>query len=256
MFEPLCPGGRVVFIGMPGEPIAYDVVAAQVKEARVEHVFRYAHVYPRALALMGSGKIDVKPLITDTFASATASRRSTSPPVPPRPGQGADRDAAVRISNDSPRRQAGPYPGPAPTDVRTSSSPTPRTGTWGRASARAAPSWRRTARSRRYRTRAEFLDAGDRAWSSRTSSTSCCCRPRTWRCWCDGGCSTAAWSSRPSGPTTAPMSGDAVAPSTRSERSLAYRTASISVKPGGHTADLGLYSVTFNNDLDSDWPRC
>jgi D-xylulose reductase len=34
----------------------------------VEHVFRYAHVYPRALALMGSGKIDVKPMITDTFA--------------------------------------------------------------------------------------------------------------------------------------------------------------------------------------------
>ena len=42
--------------------------AAQVKEARVEHVFRYAHVYPRAIALLASGKIDVKPLITDTFA--------------------------------------------------------------------------------------------------------------------------------------------------------------------------------------------
>jgi len=68
VFEPLCPGGRVVFIGMPGEPVPYDVVAAQLKEARVEHVFRYAHVYPRALALMGSRKIDVKPLITDTFA--------------------------------------------------------------------------------------------------------------------------------------------------------------------------------------------
>lgn len=67
VFEPLCPGGRVVFIGMPGEPIPYDVVAAQVKEARVEHIFRYAHVYPRALALMGSGKIDLKPLITDKF---------------------------------------------------------------------------------------------------------------------------------------------------------------------------------------------
>ena len=39
-------------------------------EARVEHVFRYAHVFPRALALMGSGKIDVNPLITDTFALA------------------------------------------------------------------------------------------------------------------------------------------------------------------------------------------
>ncbi len=68
VFEPLCPGGRVVFIGMPGEPIAYDVVAAQVKEARVEHVFRYAHVYPRALALMASGKINLKPLLTDKFA--------------------------------------------------------------------------------------------------------------------------------------------------------------------------------------------
>ncbi len=67
VFDALRPGGTVVFVGMPLEPILYDVVAAQVKEARVEHVFRYAHVYPRALALMGSGKIDVKPLITDTF---------------------------------------------------------------------------------------------------------------------------------------------------------------------------------------------
>lgn len=70
VFEPLCPGGCVVYVGMPLAPIAYDVVAAQVKEARVEHVFRYAHVYPRALALMGSGKIDVKPLLTDRFAFA------------------------------------------------------------------------------------------------------------------------------------------------------------------------------------------
>lgn len=70
VFDPLCPGGCVVYVGMPGAPIAYDVVAAQIKEARVEHVFRYAHVYPRALALMGSGKIDVKPLITDHFIFA------------------------------------------------------------------------------------------------------------------------------------------------------------------------------------------
>ena len=67
VFDLVCPGGCVVFIGMPGEPIPYDVVAAQIKEARVEHIFRYAHVYPRALALMGSGKIDLKPLITETF---------------------------------------------------------------------------------------------------------------------------------------------------------------------------------------------
>jgi len=68
VFAPLCPGGVVVLVGIPLTPIAYDVAAAQIKEARVEHVFRYAHVYPRALALMGSGKIDVKPLITDKFA--------------------------------------------------------------------------------------------------------------------------------------------------------------------------------------------
>ncbi|MDQ3398577.1 MAG: NAD(P)-dependent alcohol dehydrogenase [Deinococcota bacterium] len=68
IFDLLCPGGCVVFIGMPAKPLSYDVVAAQLKEARIENVFRYAHVYPRALALMGSGKVDVKPLITDTFA--------------------------------------------------------------------------------------------------------------------------------------------------------------------------------------------
>jgi D-xylulose reductase len=70
IFEPLRPGGCVVLVGMPGGPVAYDVVGAQIKEARVEHIFRYAHVFPRALALMGDGKIDVKPLITDTFAFA------------------------------------------------------------------------------------------------------------------------------------------------------------------------------------------
>lgn len=67
VFDPLCPAGRVVFIGIPGEPIPFDISAAQVKEARIESVFRYAHVYPRAIALMGSGALDVKPLITNTF---------------------------------------------------------------------------------------------------------------------------------------------------------------------------------------------
>jgi len=67
VFEPLCPGGAVIWVGMPIEPVTFDVVAAQVKEARIETIFRYAHVYPRALKLMGSGALDVKPLITDTF---------------------------------------------------------------------------------------------------------------------------------------------------------------------------------------------
>ncbi len=68
VFDPLAPAGRVIYIGLPVNPIPYDLVKASTKEARVEHVFRYAHVYPRALALMGSRKIDVRPLITDTFS--------------------------------------------------------------------------------------------------------------------------------------------------------------------------------------------
>jgi D-xylulose reductase len=67
IFQNLCPGGKVVFIGMPVEPVPVDIVAAQAKEARMETVFRYANQYPRALALMASGKIDVKPLITDKY---------------------------------------------------------------------------------------------------------------------------------------------------------------------------------------------
>jgi D-xylulose reductase len=65
--EPLCPGGRIVLVGLPIKPVSWDLVALSAKEASIETVFRYAHVYPRALALMGSGKIDVKPLISRTF---------------------------------------------------------------------------------------------------------------------------------------------------------------------------------------------
>lgn len=64
------PGGRLVLVGMPERPVAFDVVAAQVKEVRIEHVFRYANIFPRALALLASGKIDVKPLISRTFPFA------------------------------------------------------------------------------------------------------------------------------------------------------------------------------------------
>jgi D-xylulose reductase len=72
VFQSLCPGGCVVFIGMPVNPVPVDIVAAQAKEARMETVFRYANVYPRGVALMSSGKIDVKPLITDKYKFADA----------------------------------------------------------------------------------------------------------------------------------------------------------------------------------------
>ncbi|WP_045392704.1 NAD(P)-dependent alcohol dehydrogenase [Falsirhodobacter sp. alg1] len=61
------PGGAVVLVGMPVDPVPVDVVALQAKELRVETVFRYANVYDRAIALIASGKVDLKPLITATL---------------------------------------------------------------------------------------------------------------------------------------------------------------------------------------------
>ncbi|RDJ03996.1 NAD(P)-dependent alcohol dehydrogenase [Rhizobium grahamii] len=63
-----CPGGAIVFVGMPLQPVPLDIVIAQTKELRIEHVFRYAHVYPRIVALLGSNQINVDALITDTYA--------------------------------------------------------------------------------------------------------------------------------------------------------------------------------------------
>jgi D-xylulose reductase len=61
------PGGAVVLVGMPVDPVPFDIVGLQAREARVETVFRYANIYDRAIALIASGKIDLKPLISATF---------------------------------------------------------------------------------------------------------------------------------------------------------------------------------------------
>ena len=61
------PGGCLVLIGMPVEPVPLDVSAIAAKEIRIETVFRYANVFDRALAMIASGKVDLKPLITETF---------------------------------------------------------------------------------------------------------------------------------------------------------------------------------------------
>ncbi|MBL4811606.1 MAG: NAD(P)-dependent alcohol dehydrogenase, partial [Rhodobacteraceae bacterium] len=53
--------------GGQSEPVDYDAGAAMVREARIENIFRYAHVFPRCVAMLSSGMIDVKPLITRTF---------------------------------------------------------------------------------------------------------------------------------------------------------------------------------------------
>lgn len=66
--EAVAPAGCVVWVGMPVDPVPVDIVLAQSKEIRMETVFRYANMYDRAIALIGSGKVDLKPLISQTFA--------------------------------------------------------------------------------------------------------------------------------------------------------------------------------------------
>jgi len=63
----ICPGGCLVAIGMPIEPVKLDISSVAAKEIRIETVFRYANVFDRALAMIASGKVDLKPLVSETF---------------------------------------------------------------------------------------------------------------------------------------------------------------------------------------------
>ncbi|MCY1666750.1 NAD(P)-dependent alcohol dehydrogenase [Rhizobium sp. SL86] len=67
IFDLMRPGGTLVLVGLPVEPVAFDIPASIFKEARIETVFRYANNFDRAVNLIASGKVDLKPLITDTY---------------------------------------------------------------------------------------------------------------------------------------------------------------------------------------------
>jgi len=67
LFEIVRPGGAVVLVGLPVETVELNVPAAIAKEVRIETVFRYANIFDRALQLIASGKVDLKPLITGTY---------------------------------------------------------------------------------------------------------------------------------------------------------------------------------------------
>jgi D-xylulose reductase len=56
-----------VFVGCPSHPTPLSVADMQVRELRTESIFRYANVYPKAIALLESGSIDLKPIITNAY---------------------------------------------------------------------------------------------------------------------------------------------------------------------------------------------
>ncbi|KKX31537.1 NAD(P)-dependent alcohol dehydrogenase [Rhizobium sp. LC145] len=67
IFDMVRPGGALVLVGLPVRKVEFDVAGAISREVRIETVFRYANIFDRALELIASGKVDLKPLITGTF---------------------------------------------------------------------------------------------------------------------------------------------------------------------------------------------
>jgi len=60
-------GATAVLVGIPQEPVPIDVSYLQKKGITLKTVFRYVNEYPKSLAQVASGKIDVKPLISKVF---------------------------------------------------------------------------------------------------------------------------------------------------------------------------------------------
>jgi D-xylulose reductase len=95
LFGLVRPGGCVVLIGIPIDAVSLEVAGAQAKEARIETVFRYANVYPRAIALLASGRIDLRPLISGTYAfddAIAAFERAAE-------GRGGDVKLQIRVAS-------------------------------------------------------------------------------------------------------------------------------------------------------------
>ncbi|KAI9093740.1 putative sorbitol dehydrogenase [Phlyctochytrium arcticum] len=61
-------GGRIVLVGCGPPTVSVPLTALAMREVDIVGVFRYASVFPTAIELVASKRIDVKPLITHTFA--------------------------------------------------------------------------------------------------------------------------------------------------------------------------------------------
>lgn len=62
------PGGCFVLVGMGKPDMQIPLLTTAIREVDIRGVFRYANCYGPALALVASGAIDVKSLVTHRFA--------------------------------------------------------------------------------------------------------------------------------------------------------------------------------------------
>ncbi len=61
-------GGTICLVGLSVKPeIAYNFAQIMDKEVTITSVFRYRNIYPKAIAAVAKGAIDVKPLVTHEY---------------------------------------------------------------------------------------------------------------------------------------------------------------------------------------------
>lgn len=61
-------GGTIILVGLSAQPeLTYNFGKIMAKEARIESVFRYRNLYPRAISAIAEGLVDVDGVVTHEF---------------------------------------------------------------------------------------------------------------------------------------------------------------------------------------------
>ncbi len=72
--ETVRPAGRVILVGMGADEVTLPMTALQGREITVTGTFRYANTYPTAIALAGSGRIDLDGMVSARYTLEDAER--------------------------------------------------------------------------------------------------------------------------------------------------------------------------------------